>query len=220
MIDLHSKIKNRYEYRAKNTLIAVFPDEFDNLQKSEKPDWIDYEKDTGVEIVRATDGRFLEEKKHFNSKISGVDLQKLSPKEKRSIGKYRGRIYTEKELGISETSKIAAHCYSMDEPKEILQSVVRKKIDLINSSQEVYQHLHTMFLYVLCDVGRINYADAEMLFKFMRSIQEKYKNRFATLFVDDGYSLYRYCFNDASIVYNDISKIAQEVFIRTEYEIE
>ena len=68
----------------------------------------------------------------------------------------------------------------MDEPKEILQSVVRKKIDLINSSQEVYQHLHTMFLYVLCDVGRINYADAEMLFKFMRSIQEKYKNRFAT----------------------------------------
>ena len=63
-------------------------------------------------------------------------------------------------------------------------------------------------------------ADAEMLFKFMRSIQEKYKNRFATLFVDDGYSLYRYCFNDASIVYNDISKIAQEVFIRTEYEIE
>ncbi len=63
-----------------------------------------------------------------------------------------------------------------------------------------------MFLYVLCDVGRINYADAEMLFKFMRSIQEKYKNRFATLFVDDGYSLYRYCFNDASIVYNDISK--------------
>ena len=37
----HNIEKSRYEYRAKNTLALLFPDEFSGLEKSEKPDWAD-----------------------------------------------------------------------------------------------------------------------------------------------------------------------------------
>ena len=52
MSTLHDIGKLGAEYRAKNTLVALFPDEFDGLEKSERPDWVDYENRIGMEVVK------------------------------------------------------------------------------------------------------------------------------------------------------------------------
>ena len=57
MSTLHDIGKLGAEYRAKNTLVALFPDEFDGLEKSERPDWVDYENRIGMEVVQAIDGK-------------------------------------------------------------------------------------------------------------------------------------------------------------------
>ena len=67
----HNIEKSRYEYRAKNTLALLFPDEFSGLEKSEKPDWADNMNSIGVEVVRVLDSDFLKERKHFSKKVAG-----------------------------------------------------------------------------------------------------------------------------------------------------
>lgn len=209
----HNKGKNRYEYRAKNTLLEIFPGEFDGLKKSENPDWVDASKSVGVEVVRATDRHFQKEIDHFNSKAAGEKRETLSMKEV-----YRGRICTAKDLGLSGGSTIISHSYTIQNMGEILKETVKEKITNINSDKKKYQELRTLCLYVICET-LICYANPEAVFEFIGLVQQDYKNKFAELFVDDGYVLYRYCFADGTTDVNKLDPVAQRIFVRTEKEI-
>lgn len=218
MSTLHDIGKLGAEYRAKNTLVALFPDEFDGLEKSERPDWVDYENRIGMEVVQAIDGKYLEEKKHFSNKIAWKKLDDLLPEEKRSIKRYQGRIFTEKELGISNDSTAASHSYTMYGETAKLYDAVKKKLALINKEQNGYQKLHHIFLYVLCDTA-VTYDDVRELFKFIHAEQERYCERFSGVFIDDGYALYQYRSDDGFITYHMLFDIAQEVYVKTKSEI-
>lgn len=221
MGNLHSKGKNRYEYRAKNTLLEFFPNEFNNLQKSEKPDWIDINRGVGVEVVRATNETFQKDKDHIEKKIAGNDLEKLSPKEQRSIGRCKGNIYTTRDLGFSRINTIASYCYAYytGEVKEMLKETIMNKIRRINSGRENYQSLQFIALYVVCD-AEICYIEPLEVFDSIRVAQQECKNKFAELFVDDGVDLYRYCFSDGSAAINKFSsENVKNIFVKTEQEI-
>lgn len=209
----HNKEKNRYEYRAKNTLLEIFPSEFDGLKKSEKPDWVDASKSVGVEVVRATDRHFQKEIGHFNNKAAGQKRETLSMKEE-----YKGRSYTAKDLGLPGGSTIISHSYTIQDMGEILKETVKEKIAHINSGKKKYQELRTLCLYVICETV-ICYANPEAILEFINFVQQDYKNKFAELFVDDGYVLYRYCFTDGTTAVNKLDPVAQRIFVRTEKEI-
>ena len=218
MSTLHDIGKLRAEYRAKNTLMELFPDEFDGLEKSERPDWVDYENRIGMEVVQAIDGKYREEKKHFSNKIAGKKLDNLSQKDMRSIKRYQGRIFTEKELGISNDSTVASHSYTMYGEIDRLYDAVKKKLALINKEQNGYQKLRHIFLYVLCDTV-VTYDDVKELFKFIHAEQQGYSERFSGVFIDDGYALYQYRLDDEFITYHILFDIAQKVYVKTESEI-
>ena len=65
----------------------------------------------------------------------------------------------------------------------------------------------------------ICYANPEAILEFINFVQQDYKNKFAELFVDDGYVLYRYCFTDGTTAVNKLDPVAQRIFVRTEKEI-
>lgn len=92
MGDSHDRKKMLYEYRAKNTLKFIYPNEFDHLVKSEKPDWKDETKSIGVEVVRATDASALAGRNNF-LKISGKNISSVSAKDIESVTKYGGNLY-------------------------------------------------------------------------------------------------------------------------------
>lgn len=92
MDNSHDRKKMLYEYRAKNTLKLIYPNEFDHLVKSEKPDWKDETKSIGVEVVRATDNDALSGRRNF-LKISGKNISSVSAKDTESVTKYGGNLY-------------------------------------------------------------------------------------------------------------------------------
>lgn len=210
----HNIDKNRYEYRAKNTLATLFPNEFSGLEKREKPDWVDSVNSIGVEVVRVLDSDCPKERKHFSKIVAGNPESTLPQKVKGELDNYKGRTYTARELGISDSDVIAAHCYTLLKDGDMVLDEVGKKIDLLKS----YLDLNRMYLYILCDMN-FSCGEIDKIFECCHEAQRESEKQFYGMFIDDGVKLYRHDFCDRRTVERSLSDVAREVFIRTEMEI-
>ena len=210
----HNIEKSRYEYRAKNTLALLFPDEFSGLEKSEKPDWADNMNSIAVEVVRVLDSDFLKERKHFSKKVAGNSKSALPPKVKGELENYKGRTYTARELGISDSDVIGSHCYTMLKDGDMVLCEVEKKIELLKS----YMAFNRMYLYIQCDMN-FSCVEIDKIFECCHEAQRESEKQFYGMFIDDGVKLYRHDFCDRRTVERSLSDVVREVFIRTEVEI-
>ena len=215
MDNSYDRKKMLYEYRAKNTLKLIYPNEFDHLVKSEKPDWKGETKSIGVEVVRATDNDALAGRRNF-LKISGKNISSVSAKDIESVTKYGGNLYID-----PATNVVTSHIAALDFAETMLNREFLKKVLLINDTQEKYFKLDNLFLYIICDapLGR---TLAEKLFETFDDIQQSYALKYSGVFVDDGYLLYQYSFVNKVFSTADVSSVGagKEVFIQTIQELD
>lgn len=215
MDNSHDRKKMLYEYRAKNTLKLIYPNEFDHLVKSEKPDWKDETKSIGVEVVRATDASALAGRNNF-LKISGKNISSVSAKDIESVTKYGGNLYIDPATNI-----VTSHIAALDFAETMVNREFLKKVLLINDTQEEYFKLDNLFLYIICDapLGR---TLAEKLFETFDDIQQSYALKYSGVFVDDGYLLHRYSFVNKVFSTADVSSVGagKEVSIQTIQELD
>lgn len=211
----HDRKKMLYEYRAKNTLKFIYPNEFDHLVKSEKPDWKDETKSIGVEVVRATDASALAGRNNF-LKISGKNISSVSAKDIESVTKYGGNLYIDPATNI-----VTSHIAALDFAETMVNREFLKKVLLINDTQEKYFKLDNLFLYIICDAP-VGCTLAEKLFETFDDIQQSYALKYSGVFVDDGYLLYRYSFVNKVFSTADVSSVSagKEVIIQTIQEID
>lgn len=211
----HDRKKMLYEYRAKNTLKLIYPNEFGCLIKSEKPDWKDETKSIGVEVVRATDNDALAGRRNF-LKMSGKNINSVSAKDIESVTKYGGNLYIDPATNI-----VTSHIAALDFAETMVNREFLKKVLLINDTQEKYFKLDNLFLYIICDAP-VGCTLAEKLFETFDDIQQSYALKYSGVFVDDGYLLYRYSFVNKVFSTADVSSVSagKEVFIQTIQELD
>ena len=213
----HNYKKELYEYRAKNTLVSIYPNEFYSLAKGEKPDWQDLQNSIGVEVVQATNPA-TRAGKHRASKVSGKSIDSLSQKELSFLGKYGGTIYTERDLGISKAGIITSYITTTNEVDKMIVDAFSKKISLINTTQEKYLNLDSLFLYIISDAS-VGWVDVNKLFMLLKATQKTYNHQFDGVFLDDGYFLYRYSFSDGRLAKTELNDFAKDIFTITIQEV-
>lgn len=76
-----------YEIRALHTLRIVFPDEFDNLVLSDKPDLIDDDKKIGIEVVHPANSKEMELTSHYYRYFENQHIDQVPAKSWRSFEK-------------------------------------------------------------------------------------------------------------------------------------
>lgn len=169
----------------------------------------------GVEVVRILDDASLKERKHFSKEIAGKSKSTLSAKTTDELSKYKGSVYTARDLGILDSDVITTHCYTLHEKFDRVLKIIDRKIELL---QKCYSNLDKSYLYILYDMN-ISCSKVEKIFEHCYKTQQKSKKRFCGIFIDDGSKLYRYNFSNGTILEKEILSAAQEIFIMTEMDI-
>ena len=161
-----------YELLAKCTLEIVFPQEFNNLKSSDKPDLIDDSRRMGIEVIHPIDERHMQLEAYYQKFLSG---KKLSEIPEMGLEKFRENLY---DVMISQDDGII-HAYRKPYEAfdiELLYRAIDKKYEKLNKKH--YLHVNHVSLYLemaMCSLESMEQSVAEKILCYAKRLQEQYQ---------------------------------------------
>ncbi len=180
----HNFSGNYYECLAKVTLGYIFPDKYDNLIKSERPDFISDDGSIGVEVTRAIHPLDAEKDSFFSKHLLKKNAKEIDKNRILSFCSDGTRLLLYGKIGGVPTDKIIGCSYGMDrEGVDLITDAIEKKYKLLNEGG--YQNCSSFALYVLIhNGGYYEEYEIDQIFRNVLRIAEVYEKIFDIVYID------------------------------------
>lgn len=174
----------QYEYKAKITLVTIFNKRYsNNIQKSESPDWLDVDKNIGIEVTRSLyNGQG--ELSRWHNRLSNVPVCEIKAK----VQNIFCRDHT--KMIITRNKRYGGYCTTIwVSPKHLIDSF-RKKV--VNINKEHYKDCRIYDLYI-CTQNLHEFNQEELLSVLTKysELQNDYKRKFRYVYIEDTPYLYQ-----------------------------
>lgn len=194
-----------YEIRALHTLRIVFPDEFDNLVLSDKPDLIDAVKKIGIEVVHPANPKEMELESYYYKYFENQHIDQVPQK---GLKIFRKSGY---DVCIDEQSKTIDAFKRPYQPFDlrIIYDAIDHKVDKLNKMQ--YQYASNISLYLemsCCDYEFANLEIAKQIIDFAKNLQSNQHLIYKEIFFDCLFVFYR-----CNIEKNEVTEIDMSDFV-------
>lgn len=188
-----------YEIRALHTLRIVFPDEFDNLVLSDKPDLIDDDKKIGIEVVHPANSKEMELTSYYYRYFENQHIDQVPQK---GLEIFRKNGY---DVCINEQSKTINGFKRSYQPFDLqmIYDAIDHKVGKLNKMQ--YQYASNISLYLemsCCNYEFANLEIAKQLIDYANNLQNDQRLKYKEIFFDCLFTFYR-----CNIEKNEVTEI-------------
>ena len=169
------------EHEALRLLHKHFP-RFGRLEKSERPDWVDYESSLGVEVTQAVNQTVKEQEEYFHKNLKGKSKEAICPQSISRVEKCGLAIVSIKNGEQENTERMygLVRVFGVEE-KELLRKAICSKY------AKQYQKLESIDLYVffrhMCR-GAFAETDFNALLQTAHDCEIKYGKVFKKIMID------------------------------------
>ena len=175
------RISDRIELRALMLLSSLFP-EYQNLQKNDKPDLVDFERSIGVEVTDAVSKDIMQGESYYQKHLKNEEFESCS---KESIKKL-------KKVGLKPTYQKSENGIRFGKPIGLLRVFGIEELDLLheaikNKYSKKYKDLRSLDLYILFSqmcLSSINDREFEKLLCTAHECEKTYGIVFQKIMID------------------------------------
>ena len=190
------------------TLKTVLPEEFSDIELSDKPDLIKTSSQLGIEVVFATDQKEEQLNSYYKKFLDGKAIAEVPSK---GLSNFRSHFYD--VIIDKDANTISA--YKKDfEPFNIniIFQAIDKKMKKLNSG--LYNYSDNLYLYVQtfkCSGDMADFSTAESILKYITNLKYKYNLTFKEVFYDCIFVLYRLNVESLTINKIDLSDYCDDI---------
>ena len=195
----------KYEQYARLVLLELFPNEFANLQLSDRPDIIDRSSGLGIEVTHPCQPDYEEAESVFDKFFAEKSVADLDPKR---LARFRKSGYDVLYFIENRVSGIRFLKGYSSQEWVMAQKAIQKKLNRLNA--HLYQYENNICLYLasmLFNFDRDYDSFARALFFYAKKESNNYTLHFKELFYDNSVYLYRIDIDNETIMRYDLESV-------------
>ena len=210
----HDYEKIYYETRAKLTLQRLFPEEFNSLVSSDKPDLKTADNQIGIEVTRAINYHDAEKVAFFRKELCGrlrnqVDSKKL---EKFCSDGTQISVYNGSQDSILQGTILGFAPPAVWQNTQLVKNAIKQKIIHIN--RVPYQDTEQLNLYVFSDTFKsYEMSDMKEILDHIMRCQPICKKKFSVVYFDDCGWFYRCDLENGKIEFYSTEEIIHTICV-------